>query len=146
MLDKGSSNTGFVISDRKRFHKRINLRRKTFHQDKEEMDYLRALLNSISKPHDSCALTMKGKSSFFIVMFVSFQNIVQHFLLLLLVTISEDKWCISFIDDCITWIFLMKHKLRLWLDNGTKFANLEFFKFLKDNGVIHELVCVNTPK
>ncbi|RDY03253.1 hypothetical protein CR513_13187, partial [Mucuna pruriens] len=31
---------------------------------KEEMDHLRALLNSTSKPLSSCGLTMKGKSSF----------------------------------------------------------------------------------
>ncbi|RDX81797.1 hypothetical protein CR513_37480, partial [Mucuna pruriens] len=29
--------------------------------------------------------------------------------------------------------------------NGTEFVNLEFSKFLKDNGVVHELTCVNTP-
>ncbi|RDY14117.1 hypothetical protein CR513_00867, partial [Mucuna pruriens] len=33
---------------------------------------------------------------------------------------------------------------RLWSDNGPKFVNLEFSKFLKYNGVIHELKCVNT--
>ncbi|RDX85355.1 hypothetical protein CR513_33471, partial [Mucuna pruriens] len=32
------------------------------------------------------------------------------------------------------------------IDNGTKFVNLKFSKFLKDNGVIHELTCVNTPQ
>ncbi|RDX74872.1 hypothetical protein CR513_45305, partial [Mucuna pruriens] len=31
-------------------------------------------------------------------------------------------------------------------DNGTEFVNLEFSKFLKDNGVVHELTCVNTPQ
>ncbi|RDX87108.1 hypothetical protein CR513_31458, partial [Mucuna pruriens] len=35
---------------------------------------------------------------------------------------------------------------RLRLDNGTEFVNLEFSKFLKDNGVVHELTCVNTPQ
>ncbi|RDY07677.1 hypothetical protein CR513_08175, partial [Mucuna pruriens] len=38
---------------------------------------------------------------------------------------------------------LLKTILRL--DNGIEFVNLEFSKFLKDNGVIHELMCVNTP-
>ncbi|RDX82938.1 hypothetical protein CR513_36218, partial [Mucuna pruriens] len=32
------------------------------------------------------------------------------------------------------------------LDNDTKFVNLESSKFLKDNGVVHELMCVNTPQ
>ncbi|RDX61944.1 hypothetical protein CR513_59778, partial [Mucuna pruriens] len=35
---------------------------------------------------------------------------------------------------------------RLRSNNGTKFVNLEFSKFLKDNGVVHELTCVNTPQ
>ena len=35
---------------------------------------------------------------------------------------------------------------RLRSDNGTEFVNLEFSKFLKDNGVVHELTCVNTPQ
>ncbi|RDX88400.1 hypothetical protein CR513_30014, partial [Mucuna pruriens] len=41
--------------------------------------------------------------------------------------ISGAKWFVSFIDDCT-------HS-----DNGIEFVNLEFSKFLKDNGVIHEL-------
>ncbi|RDX65444.1 hypothetical protein CR513_55899, partial [Mucuna pruriens] len=84
--------------------------------------------------------------------------------------ISGAKWFVSFIDDCIrvTWIFLMKHKYevcqifvdffrliknqfnksvkRLRSDNGTKFINLKFSKFLKDNVVVHELTCANTPQ
>ncbi|RDX67909.1 hypothetical protein CR513_53160, partial [Mucuna pruriens] len=63
------------------------------------------------------------------------------------------KWFVSFIDDCtlVTWIFLMKHKYeksikRLQSNNGTNFVNLEFSKFLKDNGVVHEMTCVNTPQ
>ncbi|RDY01625.1 putative mitochondrial protein, partial [Mucuna pruriens] len=36
--------------------------------------------------------------------------------------------------------------MRLLLDNGTKFVNLELSKFLKDNGVVHDLMCVNTPQ
>ncbi|RDX81124.1 hypothetical protein CR513_38237, partial [Mucuna pruriens] len=85
-------------------------------------------------------------------------------------SISGAKWFISFIDDCthVTWIFLLKHKYevcqifvdffhlvknqfnksikRLRSDNGTEFVNLEFSKFLKDNGVVHELTCVNTSQ
>ncbi|RDX61249.1 hypothetical protein CR513_60537, partial [Mucuna pruriens] len=85
-------------------------------------------------------------------------------------SISGAKWFVSFIDDCthVTWIFLMKHKYevcqifvdffrlvknqfnksikRLRSDNGTEFVNLEFSKFLKDNGVVHKLTCVNTPQ
>ncbi|RDX71652.1 hypothetical protein CR513_48974, partial [Mucuna pruriens] len=83
-------------------------------------------------------------------------------------SILGAKWFVAFIDDCtyLTWIFLMKHKYevcqifvnffclvknqfnksikRLWSDNGIEFLNLEFSKFLKDNGVVHELTCVNT--
>ncbi|RDX90909.1 hypothetical protein CR513_27180, partial [Mucuna pruriens] len=36
--------------------------------------------------------------------------------------------------------------MRLRSDNSTEFVNLEFSKFLKDNGVVHELTCVNTPQ
>ncbi|RDY11210.1 hypothetical protein CR513_04163, partial [Mucuna pruriens] len=65
-------------------------------------------------------------------------------------------------------IFLMKHKSevcqifvdffrliknqfdksikRLRSDNGTKFVNLEFSKFLKYNCVVHKLTCVSTPQ
>ncbi|RDX82107.1 hypothetical protein CR513_37145, partial [Mucuna pruriens] len=35
---------------------------------------------------------------------------------------------------------------RLRSNNGTEFVNLEFSKFLKDNGVVYELTCVNTPQ
>ncbi|RDX89132.1 hypothetical protein CR513_29178, partial [Mucuna pruriens] len=113
-----------------------------------------------------------GMSSPLSVIFASFQStIVQHFLLgPASNSISWAKWFVLFIDDCtrVTWIFLMKHKYevcqifvnffrlvknqfnksikRLQLDNGTKFVNLEFFKFLKDNGVVHELTCMNTPQ
>ncbi|RDY07811.1 hypothetical protein CR513_08019, partial [Mucuna pruriens] len=85
-------------------------------------------------------------------------------------SISGAKWFVSFIDDSIrvTWIFPMKHKYevcqifvdffrlvknqfnksikRLRSNNGIEFVNLEFSKFLKDNGVVHELTCVNTPQ
>ncbi|RDX86142.1 hypothetical protein CR513_32563, partial [Mucuna pruriens] len=78
-------------------------------------------------------------------------------------SISGAKWFVSLIDDSTyaTWIFLMKHKYevcqifvdflhlvknqfdkyikRLQSDNGTEF-------FLKDNGVVHELTCVNTSQ
>ncbi|RDX81064.1 hypothetical protein CR513_38300, partial [Mucuna pruriens] len=79
-------------------------------------------------------------------------------------SISRAKWFVAFINDYtrVTWIFLMKHKSkicqifvdffclvknqfnksikRLWLDNGTEFVNLKFSMFLKDNGVVHELM------
>ncbi|RDY09226.1 hypothetical protein CR513_06435, partial [Mucuna pruriens] len=85
-------------------------------------------------------------------------------------SIGGAKWFVSFIDDCtcVTWIFLMKHKSevcqifvdffrfvknqfgksikRLWSYNGTKFVNLEFSNFLKDNSVVYKLTCVNTPQ
>ncbi|XP_016168907.1 uncharacterized protein LOC107611507 [Arachis ipaensis] len=82
--------------------------------------------------------------------------------------ISGAKWFVSFIDDCtrVTWIFLMKDKSevfylfenfyqivrtqfgslikRLRSDNSREYVNQNFSKFLKDNGVIHELTCVDT--
>ncbi|RDX99827.1 hypothetical protein CR513_17069, partial [Mucuna pruriens] len=85
-------------------------------------------------------------------------------------SILGAKMFVSFIDDCnrVTWIFLMKHKYeicqifvnffrlvknqfdksikKLRTNNGTEFVNLEFSKFLKDNGVVHELMCLNTPQ
>ncbi|RDX63837.1 Copia protein, partial [Mucuna pruriens] len=85
-------------------------------------------------------------------------------------SISWVKWFVSFINDCthVKWIFLIKHKSkvcqifvdffylvknqfnksikRLRSDNGTEFVNLEFSKFLKHNGVVHELTCVNIPQ
>ncbi|RDX69464.1 hypothetical protein CR513_51414, partial [Mucuna pruriens] len=105
----------------------------------------------------------KSLSSPLSVIFVSFQRPASNFIL-------RAKWFVSFIDDCtcVTWIFLMKHKYevcqifvnffclvknqfnkfikRLRLENGTKFINLEFSKFLKDNRMVHELTCVNTPQ
>ncbi|RDY07855.1 hypothetical protein CR513_07971, partial [Mucuna pruriens] len=36
---------------------------------------------------------------------------------------------------------------KLRSNNDTEFVNLKFFKFLKDNGMVHELmICVNTPQ
>ncbi|RDX81342.1 hypothetical protein CR513_37989, partial [Mucuna pruriens] len=85
-------------------------------------------------------------------------------------SISGTKWFVSFIDDYtrVTWIFLIKHKYevcqiffyffclvknqfnksikRLRPNNGTEFVNLKFSKFLKDNGMVYELTCVNTPQ
>ncbi|RDX99335.1 hypothetical protein CR513_17622, partial [Mucuna pruriens] len=73
-------------------------------------------------------------------------------------SISEAKWFVSFIDDCtrvcqifVDFFRLVKNQFnksikRLRSDNGTEFVNLEFSKFLKDNGVVHELTCVNTPQ
>ncbi|RDX79015.1 hypothetical protein CR513_40622, partial [Mucuna pruriens] len=76
-------------------------------------------------------------------------------------SILGAKWFVSFIDDCIHHKFevcqifvdffrLVKNQFnksikRLQSDNGTEFVNLEFSKFLKDNGLVHELACVNTP-
>ncbi|KAL2320148.1 hypothetical protein Fmac_029117 [Flemingia macrophylla] len=84
--------------------------------------------------------------------------------------ISGAKWFVSFIDDCtrVTWIFLMKDKSevfhlfvnfyrmvqtqfgslikRLRSDNGREYVNHNLSKFLQDNGVVHELTCVDTPQ
>ncbi|RDX97468.1 hypothetical protein CR513_19755, partial [Mucuna pruriens] len=42
-------------------------------------------------------------------------------------------------------LYYLQHT-KIGSDNGTEFVNLEFSKFLKDNGVVHELTCVNTPQ
>jgi len=84
--------------------------------------------------------------------------------------ISGAKWFVSFIDDCtrVTWTFLMKDKSevfqlfvnfyhiiqtqfgslikRLCSDNGREYVNQNLSNFLKDNGVVHELTCVDTPQ
>ncbi|RDX99634.1 hypothetical protein CR513_17294, partial [Mucuna pruriens] len=94
---------------------------------KEKMVRLRALLNSTSKPLGSCDLTIKVSKKQPItiangdhVPIIGFGNVQLHSSLSL-------------------------HNVLHW-DNGTKFVNLEFSKFLKDNGVVHELMCVNTPQ
>ena len=80
------------------------------------------------------------------------------------------KWFVSFIDDCtrVTWIFLVKNNSevfhmfvkfyriiqtqfenpikRLHSDNGREYVNQNFSKFLQENGVVHELTCVDTPQ
>jgi len=80
------------------------------------------------------------------------------------------KWFVFFIDDCtrVTWIFLMKDKSevfqlfvnfyriiqtqfgspikKLRSDNGREYVNQNLSNFLKDNGVVHELNCVDTPQ
>jgi len=33
---------------------------------------------------------------------------------------------------------------RLHFDNGREYVNQNIFNFLKDNGVVHELTCVDT--
>ena len=84
--------------------------------------------------------------------------------------ISGAKWFVSFIDDCtrVTWLFLMKDKSevfhlfvkfyrmiqtqfespikRLRSDNGREYVNQNLSKFLEENGVVHELTCVDTPQ
>ena len=39
-----------------------------------------------------------------------------------------------------------KNIKRIRLDNGTKYVNQEFSKFLSHNGIVHELTCVNIPQ
>ncbi|RDX84845.1 hypothetical protein CR513_34043, partial [Mucuna pruriens] len=82
------------------------------------------------------------------VIFASFQStIVQHFLL---VIIKVLNLLTSFILICggqlVTLYQGTKWFVSLWSDNDTEFVNLEFSNFLKDNGVVHELTCVNTPQ
>lgn len=84
--------------------------------------------------------------------------------------ISGAKWYVTFIDDYtrVTWVFLMKDKFgvyqlfvnffqmvktqfgkpikRLRSDNGKEYVNQKIYNFLKTNGVVHELTCVDTPQ
>ncbi|RDX91841.1 putative mitochondrial protein, partial [Mucuna pruriens] len=194
---------------------------------KEEMDRLRALLNSTNKPLGSCGLTMNGKSSFNISGSVP-QNIwildsraTDHMTLFpsdftsylkvpkrQLITIANGDHvpiarsinvqlhsCLSLHNELTTrrmigvakvhgGLYYLQYTkignninkeelpssqqatLETWAasqiqlyhkrlghppfglrsDNGTEFVNLEFSKFLKDNGVVHELTCMNTPQ
>ncbi|RDX84124.1 hypothetical protein CR513_34877, partial [Mucuna pruriens] len=193
---------------------------------KKEMDRLRTLLNSISKPLSLCGLTIKKRfhkatrslilgqpqklgqllkfdftinildihhlgylrqcfhiylqkslSSLLSVMFVNFQStIVQHFLLVIIIKVLNLLTLFILMCGCqlvtlyrglsglyrllmivlvyqifIDFFYFIKNQFdksikRLQSDNDTKFVNLEFFKFPKDNGVVHELTCVNTPQ
>ncbi|RDX96531.1 hypothetical protein CR513_20798, partial [Mucuna pruriens] len=194
---------------------------------KEEMDRLRALLNSTSKPLGSCDLTMNGKSSFnisglvphsiwildfgvtdhmtlFPSHFTSYLKVPKRQLITVangdhvpiagsgnvqlhsslslhnelrtgrMIGVAKEQGGLYYlqhtkIDNNInkeelsssqqatseTWtasqIWLYHKRLGhppfgLRSDNGTEFVNLEFFKFLKDNGVVHELTCENTPQ
>ncbi|RDX60855.1 hypothetical protein CR513_60969, partial [Mucuna pruriens] len=68
---------------------------------------------------------------------------------LLIIFLMKHKYnvCQIFVD----FFHLVKNQFdksikRLQSDNDIEFVNLEFSKFLKDNGVVHELTCVNTPQ
>ncbi|RDX98015.1 hypothetical protein CR513_19131, partial [Mucuna pruriens] len=83
------------------------------------------------------------------MMFINFQStIVQHFLLVIIIKVLN--LLTLFILMCEGQLVTLYRGLSdlypllmivpiLRLDNGTKFVNLEFSKFLKDNGVVHEL-------
>ncbi|RDX87094.1 hypothetical protein CR513_31476, partial [Mucuna pruriens] len=86
------------------------------------------------------------------VMFVKFLNIIMlpFFLIIVKGPITESiftaRWfvtSISSIDDCNRFGKFIK---RIWSNNGTEYVNLEFFKFVMDQDIIHELTCVNTPQ
>ncbi|RDX86198.1 hypothetical protein CR513_32492, partial [Mucuna pruriens] len=134
----------------------------------EEMDHLLALLNLTSQPCSLCALTIKGKSSFNIsssvpqkIMFLLLDLEMSNFNPLYPYTMSfhVPKLAYNFISlhRILQWggkLELLKSKMgytnyntqRLQSENGTEFVSLEFSKFLKDNGVVHELTYVNTPQ
>ncbi|RDX90534.1 hypothetical protein CR513_27586, partial [Mucuna pruriens] len=168
---------------------------------KEEMDCLRALLNSTSKSLGSYVLTMKDKSSFNIFgsvpqsIWILDSRTTDHMILFpsyftSYLKVSKEKLTTVANGDHVPivgygnvqlqsyfslhndlfffsnnkslepfdlihsdiWglasnsISRVKWFVLLRLDNSTEFVNLEFSKFLKDNGVVHELTCVNTPQ
>ncbi|RDY00930.1 hypothetical protein CR513_15813, partial [Mucuna pruriens] len=85
---------------------------------KEEMDRFRALLNSTSKPLGSCGLTMNGKSSF---------NISS--------SVPQSIWILHS-EELTT-----ARTIRVAKEQG----GLYYLQHTKiDNGVVHELTCVNT--
>ncbi|RDY07704.1 hypothetical protein CR513_08150, partial [Mucuna pruriens] len=111
----------------------------------------------------------KSLSSPLSIMFISFQStIMQHFLLVIikvlniltlfilmyedqLVTLYPGLSALYHLSNICQFFRLVKNQFdksikRLQSENGTKFVNLEFSKFLKDNGMVHELMCVNTPQ
>ncbi|RDX71963.1 hypothetical protein CR513_48619, partial [Mucuna pruriens] len=109
---------------------------------KEEMDRLRALLNSTSKPLGSCGLTMNVPKRQIItvangdyVPIAGSGNVQLHSSLSLHNELTTGRT-----------IGIAKEQGGLRSDNGTEFVNLEFSEFLKDNGVVHELTCVSTPQ
>lgn len=84
--------------------------------------------------------------------------------------ISGTKWFVSFIDDCtqVTWVYLLKNKSdvsyvfpnfanmiktqfntpikRFRSDNARDYFNQIMSSFFKNEGIIHESSCVNTPQ
>ncbi|RDX72056.1 hypothetical protein CR513_48512, partial [Mucuna pruriens] len=93
---------------------------------KEEMNRLRALLNSTSKPLGSCGLTMK----------VSKKQLIT--------VVNGDRVPIVGSSNVQLHSFFYPYTI-LWSNNDIEFVNLEFSKF-KDNGVVNELTCVNTSQ
>ncbi|RDY07905.1 hypothetical protein CR513_07930, partial [Mucuna pruriens] len=97
------------------------------------------------------------------VIFVNFQStIVQHFLLVIIKVLNFLTLFIlmcggqqvtlyrglSGLLNICRFFHLAKNQFgksikRLRSDNSTEFVNLEFSQFFKDNGVVHELTCVN---
>ncbi|RDY02079.1 hypothetical protein CR513_14517, partial [Mucuna pruriens] len=55
--------------------------------------------------------------------------------------IHSDVW-----GPASNFISRAKWFVSLHSNNGTEFVNPKLFNFLKDNGVVHELTCVNTPQ
>ncbi|RDX79061.1 hypothetical protein CR513_40562, partial [Mucuna pruriens] len=82
----------------------------------------------------------KSMSSPLIVMFVSSQNtFVQHFLIGIIKVFTFDLIHFDVWGQLVTLYWGLS-------DNDIEFVNLEFSKFLKNDGVVHELTCENTPK
>jgi Integrase core domain/GAG-pre-integrase domain len=87
-----------------------------------------------------------------------------------LMSYNGFKYFVLFIDDFsrTTWLYLLRSKDEVFdsfieftsriktqydgkikifrSDNGTEFVNNKFLTFFKENGIIHQTTCVNTPE
>ncbi|RDX96626.1 hypothetical protein CR513_20684, partial [Mucuna pruriens] len=107
------------------------------------MDCLRALLNSTSKSLSSYGLTMKVPQNIWILDSGATDHMTPF-----------PSYFTSYLKKLTTgrMIGVAKEQGGLYylqhtkIDTGTEFISLKFSKFLKDNGMVHELMCVNTPQ
>ena len=85
-------------------------------------------------------------------------------------TLTSCRWFISFIDDHtrVSWVYLLKDKSdaanvfkefynivytqfnerikMVCTNNGTEYFNLILANFFKNNGILHQSSCIDTPK
>ncbi|RDY03703.1 hypothetical protein CR513_12680, partial [Mucuna pruriens] len=107
------------------------------------LKHYRATFSSILNLLTLFILICKGK------LVTLYRGLSGLYRLLMIIFLMKHKSeiCQIFVDFfCLVKNQFDKSIKRLHSNNGTEFVNLEFSKFLKDNGVVHELTCVNTPQ